>query len=124
MLFRLFIVLCGVAVLGFALLARAADARWKPEYASADPAIQQWYGTQHNDKGQWCCNDADGHPYFGGYSINADGGVTLTGEDGKVYTLPSYMVLKGPNPTGHAVWWFLEIGSTHRDYCFAPGGGA
>jgi hypothetical protein len=31
------------------------------------------------------------------------------------------MVLKGPNPTGHAVWWYLEVGSQHRDYCFAPG---
>jgi len=54
------------------------------------------------------------------YAINKDGSVSIEGEQGP-RTLPGYMVLKGPNPTGHAVWWFTDAGGDHRDYCFAPG---
>jgi hypothetical protein len=42
--------------------------------------------------------------------------------DGVHRHLASYMVLDGPNPTGHAVWWFAEGTNYHTDYCFAPGG--
>lgn len=97
-------------------LATRAQARWKPEYANADPAIQAWFSAQHNAAGQWCCDKSDGHPYYGSYTLNADGSVTIgVGKD--QHKLPAYMVLKGPNPTGHAVWW--RLGQT--DFCFAPG---
>lgn len=99
----------------FGTLATAA-ARWKPDYVSADPKIQAWYHDQHNDKGEWCCDESDGHPFYGAYVLNKDGSVTLVTEKG-LHSIPSYKVLKGPNPTGHAVWWF----DSNRDYCFAPG---
>jgi hypothetical protein len=102
------------------IVCSAADARWKPEYGDHPPEVQAWYKQQHNARGEWCCNESDGHPFYGDYSINEDGSVTLH-IDGKARVLPSYMVLKGPNPTGHAVWWYLDVGTTHRDYCFAPG---
>lgn len=54
------------------------------------------------------------------YTINKDGSVSIEAPDGP-HTLPSYMVLKGPNPTGHAVWWYLDLNGRHSDYCFAPG---
>lgn len=95
-------------------------ARWKAAYGKADPAVQAWYKQQHNAQGQWCCDESDGHPYFGSYTLNQDGSVTLNLKDGK-RTLPAYMVLNGPNPTGHAVWWYLETGGSHTDFCFAPG---
>ncbi len=95
-------------------------ARWKPEYAKSDPKIQAWYKGQHNAQGQWCCDESDGHPFFGSYTINKDGSVTLDLKSGK-RTLPAYMVISGPNPTGHAVWWFLDTGQSHTDFCFAPG---
>ena len=102
------------------LLCGVAHARWRPEYANQPSNVQAWYQQQHNAMGQWCCDKSDGHPFFGDYSFNQDGSVTLKA-DGDAHTLPSYMVLKGPNPTGHAVWWYLEVGNQHRDYCFAPG---
>lgn len=105
------------------LLTSTAFAR-DPTGKYADAANAQWYRSQHNSQGEWCCNDADGHPYFGDYTFDADGSVNVRDEAGNAHKLPPYMVLKGSNPTGHAVWWYLEIGTTHRDYCFAPGGGA
>ena len=113
-------VLSLVALASALVVCGAASARWKPEYGNAAPEVQAWFKTQHNSRGEWCCNESDGHPYFGDYKINDDGSVTvnLNGDD---HILPAYMVLQGPNPTGHAVWWYLDVGSTHRDYCFAPG---
>lgn len=106
-----------VAALLFILapaLARDTDGR----YANSKNA--EWFKSQHNSEGQWCCDESDGHPFFGDYKINDDGSVTIRHE-GQTHKLPSYMVLKGGNPTGHAVWWFADAGGEHRDYCFAPG---
>lgn len=108
--------LVGLA-LSILLTGSQVDARWRDEYASTDPKIQSWYKQQHNANGQWCCDESDGHPYYGGYTIHEDGSVTLDGD----HHIPSYMVIKTPNPTGHAVWWYITAGGQHRDYCFAPG---
>ena len=64
--------------------------------------------------------DADGHPFYGSYVINADGSVTIDLESGE-RTLPAYMVLPGPNPTGHAIYWYKDYGTARIDYCFSPG---
>jgi hypothetical protein len=109
------------ALIGLVLAAQHAQARWKPEYAKVDPEIQAWYKSQHNAQGQWCCDESDGHPFFGTYTINNDGSVTLDLAAGKKHTIPAYMVITGPNPTGHAVWWYLETSGNHTDFCFAPG---
>jgi hypothetical protein len=97
-----------------------AAAKWQPQYANQPPEVQAWYKQQHNARGEWCCDESDGHPYYGDYTINNDGSITLQ-VNGEAHTIPADLVLQGSNPTGHAVWWYLEIGSTHRDYCFAPG---
>jgi hypothetical protein len=69
---------------------------------------------------------ADGHEFYGDYKITADGGVEFDA-NGEHHSLPAYMVLDGPNPTGHAVWWYIDWptnnGTIHSDYCFAPGAG-
>lgn len=109
-----------LAIIGFAPVAHEAFATWKMKYANADPKIQTWYKKQHNANGQWCCDEADGHPYYGAYTLNADGSVTLHLKSGD-RILPAYMVLTGPNPTGHAVWWYVGYAGGHTDFCFAPG---
>lgn len=81
-----------------------------------------WFAKQYNKNGQWCCDVSDGHEYDGDYVVNGDGSVTLD-PDGTARTLPKAMILDGPNPTGHAVWWYVESGGSHTDYCFAPGAG-
>jgi hypothetical protein len=99
------------------LFATTAHAKWKPQYGDANPAIQQWYGDQHNSKGEWCCNKSDGHAYYGDVKILADGSIKLDGD----YTVEGYKVLTGTNPTGHAVWWYTDVEGTRTTYCFAPG---
>lgn len=74
---------------------------------------KDWFSSQSNALGQFCCNEADGHPYLGDYILNHDGSVTLAGG----HVIPTEKVLKGPNPTGHAVWWHID----QTDYCFSPG---
>ena len=67
--------------------------------------------------------EAGAHDYFGGYAINPDGSVLL--KSGAIpYRIESYKVLDGPNPTGHAVWWYLDYGDWGiTTFCFAPGAG-
>ena len=56
-------------------------------------------------------------------AINPDGSVLL--KSGAIpYRIDAYKVLDGPNPTGHAVWWYLDYGDWGiTTFCFAPGAG-
>lgn len=81
--------------------------------------FHDWFESQHNSLGQWCCNEADGHPYNGDYKFNADGSVTAY--DGQAYTIAKEKILTGKNPTGHAIWWFVDSSAGRYTYCFAPG---
>lgn len=120
--------LAGVMVLiivGFVLAAlfsvRPAKARDSEQWKDRSANIVEWFKSQHNSAGQWCCDEADGHAYDGDYSLNADGSVTVE-LAGKPHVIPKQMVLSGSNPTGHAVWWFIDtVAYGHVDYCFAPG---
>jgi len=107
----------GAVFLGILCMAISnVAARWKPEYAAQSEAMRNWYSSQRNAKGTWCCDDGDGHRYDGSVKMLPDGSVQL---DGGVI-IPEYMVLKGPNPTGHAVWWYIINWNGNRtDYCFA-----
>lgn len=110
------VAICG-AVLAAIGAAQARDATGR--YASSPYA--EWFKSQHNAHGDWCCDSADGHEYDGDYQFNADGSVTVE-LDGKPHVLPKHMILTGANPTGHAVWWYLDTTMMgHVDYCFAPG---
>jgi hypothetical protein len=98
----------------------SADARWNETYASQPAEVQAWFKQQHNARGEWCCDESDGHPFYGDYTLNDDGSVTVQ-MDGEPHLIAAELVLKGRNPTGHAVWWYRDTTSGHRDYCFAPG---
>lgn len=119
-LLRLLVALAAIAGLLLAALLSPHPAAARDYRGPAHPKVRQWYRQQHNALGQWCCDESDGHRYDGDYRINEDGSVTLFLATGP-RTLPEYMVLKGPNLAGHPVWWFLDTGATHTDYCFAPG---
>jgi hypothetical protein len=101
-----------IVVLFLALLiASPVHARWKPQFASSPYAA--WYERQRGCGGGKCCHEADAEPYYGSWTFNADGSVTL--DNGA--RIASCSVIRGPNPTGHAVW-------CHKDrvsFCFAPG---
>src|SRR6185312_3711177 len=78
----------GVAMVAFyAVAAQARDAAGR--YAGSPYA--EWFRSQHNSEGQWCCDKSDGHDLAG-----------------KPHVIPKHMILTGANPTGHAVWWFLD----------------
>jgi len=113
----LILVIAAIAGLAFAF-SRVAHAR-DPDGRYINAPHSAWFKSQHNSRGEWCCDESDGHRYYGDYAINADGSVTVEGQ-----TIPKEMVLTGPNPTGAAVWWFLpRPDGGKRTYCFAPGGG-
>jgi hypothetical protein len=94
--------------------ARDLDGRY------ANSPFHAWFESQYNSVGQWCCNEADGHAYYEDYKVNEDGSVTVT-DSGKPVTIEAYKVLKGPNPTGHAVWWYVDGAYGRTTYCFIPG---
>lgn len=111
------VAVCGVA---FAVLwSLAAQAR-DPDGRYAGSEHEHWFKSQHNEQGQWCCDKSDGHRFDGDYTVNGDGSVTAF-DGGQKYQIPAYMVLKGANPTGGAVWWFVETAGGRMSFCFAPG---
>lgn len=86
------------------------DGRW------ANSPYKDWYGQQHDANGKWCCDNSDAHPYEGDYQLNDDGSVTL--ENG--IKIEAYKVIKKPNPTGSAVWWYVQP-TSDSTFCFALG---
>lgn len=109
-------------LLAFALLfcVFSAQARWSPQYADSSPAVQKWFKTQHNSTGQWCCDESDGHRFEGNYEFTADGSV-IAWDNGQKYLIEKSKVLTGHNPTGSAIWWFIEFEGGRRSYCFSAG---
>lgn len=101
-------------IIALIVLSGAAQARWKAQYSGAP--YSPWYKAAKNCHGGDCCGSADASPYFGGYSMNADGSVTLDGGE----HIDACKVLTGPNPTKAAVLWKSPSGTT---YCFALGPG-
>lgn len=103
-----------MTLVGVAAWGRDPDGRYK------DAPHAAWFAAQYNKNGQWCCDVSDGHPFYEDYSFAENGDVEFIA-DGVHYRLPAYMVLTGPNPTGHAVWWFVVSGGERTSFCFAPG---
>jgi hypothetical protein len=105
----------------FAFSQAKAREQYPGQYANAPH--REWYESQRNKAGSSCCLEADAHDYFGDYAINLDGSVVL--KSGAIpYRIEAYKVLDGPNPTGHAVWWFVDYGDWGiTTFCFAPGAG-
>ena len=104
-----------VFMLGCAAFARDPDGRY------ANSQYHEWFQSQHNSVGQWCCDEADGHAYYQDYKLGEDGSVTVSDEDGNPIRIEAYKVLKGSNPTGHAVWWYVDGAYGRTTYCFALG---
>lgn len=104
-----------VMLIAWGCLSCPAVARYKAQYAQASPKIHAWYESQHNALGQSCCLSADGHDYYGNVTFNKDGSVVLDGG----YKVPSFMVLHGPNPTGHGVWFYMDGYGGRTTFCFA-----
>ncbi len=117
----MFYVMAAMAVVLALFWMGRASARGGPHEGNS-PEVSQWFSAQHNSRGGWCCNDADGHRYYGEYTLNADGSVTIHREQGGDIKIEAWKVLSGPNPTGSAVWWYLN-GPTGEPstFCFAPG---
>lgn len=116
---RFLAVVIGVVLLAFAILISRADAR-DPTGKYANSPNAAWFKAQHNSQGEWCCDESDGHPFYGEYTFNADGSVTA--HDGGIeYKIDKYKVLTGANPTGSPVWWFIDVAGGRMTYCFAPG---
>lgn len=106
-----------IAVLVWALWFNFARAR-DMDGRYVNSPNREWFQSQHNSVGQWCCDEADGHLYYGDYKLNEDGSVEAEGQ-----RIEPFKVLKGPNPTGGAVWWYVDGVYGRTTYCFAPGGG-
>lgn len=86
----------------------------------ADPAIRSWFSNQHDGLGGYCCDLGDGHEFYGDYKLDKDGSVEFD-DGGKHHHMPAYKVLTGPNPTGVAIYWYLDSPQGRTDYCFALG---
>jgi hypothetical protein len=94
-----------------------------PPGTDLDSPTHTWFERQHSITGGWCCNLADGH-------ILADTDWRIVADhydvwiDGAWHPVPANAMRDpngGPNPTGHAVAWWVKTGREIVILCFAPG---
>jgi hypothetical protein len=95
-----------------------------PPGTDLDSPLHKWFELQHNMNGGLCCSEYDGH-------ILEDDEWRIT-KDGKYQVLVMNVwydiepwqyrnPVGGPNPTGHAIaWWLINDSGVHI-YCFTPG---
>jgi hypothetical protein len=90
---------------------------------NADPALHAWFERQHSVAGAWCCDVADGHVLTAEqWRASANGYQVLL--EGAWLDVPANALRDpagGPNPTGQAVVWYVEMPDLFHIYCFAPG---
>ena len=114
------LVILGAFAIGWCMKAKGAP----PPGTDLNSALHAWFDRQHNVKGGWCCRLSDGH-------ILADDEWRATGNgyqvkiDGDWFDITPNALrdpVGGPNPTGHAIVWYLKhSGFGVSIYCFAPG---
>lgn len=114
-LWAILIVVQAILWATIAATARDADGRY------ANSPLHDWYAEQRNSAGQWCCNEADGHLFYGDYRINEDGSVVVNPGTPDEHKIESYKVLKKENKAGAPVWWYTENAYGKTTYCFIPG---
>jgi len=93
-----------------------AQARWVSKYA--DAPYRGWFAQQRDGDGWSCCDLSDAHPIYDAYIKDRKWHVLI---DGIHYEIQPQQLLKGPNPTGHAIIWYGGSGDHVTIFCFAPG---
>lgn len=106
------------------LLATPALAAPPPGMDPNSPT-HQWFEAQHSIGGAWCCDVSDGHVLDDKDWDNlGPNGAYRVRIGAQWFVIPSDVVRDpegGPNPTGHAVAWYLPTPPGFHIYCFAPG---
>lgn len=94
-----------------------------PPGVVVDPALHDWFERQHNKRGGWCCDISDGHMLDDDEWRTGPDGYQVR-VDGVWYGILDWQLradMTDPNPTGHAIVWYLKYGDNVNIFCFAPG---
>lgn len=102
-------------ILAFILLLSTAYAH------PPDHRYYEWFRKQYSVKGQWCCNESDGHSLLETeWRIKGNTYEVLI--EGVWFTInPEQMIRDPGNPTGMAAIWYMKTNGNVHIYCFAPG---
>jgi hypothetical protein len=94
-----------------------------PPDADLSGPLHAWFDRQHNVRGGWCCQLADGHILEGDdwRIVGAQYEVRIAGRWHRISDDKLRDPAGGPNPTGKAVVWYVVVGEVVAIYCFAPG---
>ena len=106
-------IMTGIAVVFIGLAANAHDSEGKWD---------AWFARQNNMRGGSCCKLSHAHV------IQDEDWKTWGKDDYEVrindrwYIVEEWQMLKpaDPNPTGHAILWYDNIGGFINIYCFIP----
>jgi hypothetical protein len=83
-----------------------------------------WFESQHNIRGDWCCDISDGHMLSDEEWRETDDQHYQVSIGGAWIQVPDYALRDpkgGPNPTGKAIVWYTVWDGHPHIYCFAPG---
>jgi hypothetical protein len=89
-------------VAGAVILVRDPTGKW-----AGDP-LKPWFDDLHNQAGQFCCSDADGHPVDDGdWDMKDNRYRVIVQVDWTV--VPDDAIVSGPNKFGKAVVWLWNL---------------
>jgi hypothetical protein len=111
-----------ICAIAFSLVAWSGFAA-PPSDVDIDSPLHDWFEHQHSVTGAWCCNVADGH-VLGESDWRVAGGhyEVLINRSWHIVSATALRDPQGnPNPTGHAVVWWAQVGKETVILCFAPG---
>jgi hypothetical protein len=110
------------AALAALLPVAPAQVRDNGQYAEADPHIREWIRGLTNQKGEGCCDTADGYPAEVEWDTQT--GAYRVRIDGRWWPVPRDAVIAGPNRLGYAVVWYGRWPDGEPLIrCFLPGSG-
>ncbi|MCP3467016.1 MULTISPECIES: hypothetical protein [unclassified Bradyrhizobium] len=118
---RLFMVIAIALMMLIAVMVTDSHAKGGPCEGNS-PEISEWFSSQHNALGGWCCNDADGHRYYGDYVLNSDGSVTISPGTPDAHQIESYKVLSRHKPDRHRGVVMQRGTSRHKDHILLRAG--
>lgn len=116
--FGFILVLLGAILLLASFIYHAKSRELYPGQYANSPH-KEWYGKQKSPQnGNLCCSQADG---VDAQEDIRKGQYWTQWQDFPWMPVPWEVVIRGPNPTGHAVvWWYTQDG-VPVIRCYAPG---
>src|SRR5262249_13963583 len=90
-------------------------------FNNVDPEIKEWFKSVRDNRGNFCCDIADGRRTT--WRSSKDGGYEVLVDDKWLPVPPESVIHRPDNPTGESIVWLAPHPVEPWVRCFVPGNG-